>query len=108
MRIFMPTRHVEKILQDPLHTGGSQGSRDTAAQRMGRGVDNDRSSRRASAASQSRSLERLPQVLRRCGIGKTTAFKLVREGKFPKPTKIGRISAWDSQVVDDWIEQQVA
>ena len=38
---------------------------------------------------------RLPVVIRVMGIGKTTWWMGVREGRFPKPVKLGpRTSAW--------------
>ena len=38
---------------------------------------------------------RLPVVIRVMGIGKTTWWAGVREGRFPKPVKLGpRTSAW--------------
>jgi predicted DNA-binding transcriptional regulator AlpA len=38
---------------------------------------------------------RLPVVLRVLGIGKTTLWQGIRDGRIPKPVKIGsRITAW--------------
>lgn len=38
---------------------------------------------------------RLPAIIKLLGIGKTSFYKGIREGRFPKPVKIGpRTSAW--------------
>ena len=47
---------------------------------------------------------------KRCGIaplipiGKTTLWKYIKEGRFPKPLKLGpRCSVWKAEDVIDWI-----
>lgn len=40
-------------------------------------------------------------------VTESTIWRWVRQGKFPKPFKIGPMTTvWDSQIVDDWLEQQ--
>ena len=34
------------------------------------------------------------------GLPKATMYDMIRDGKFPKPLKIGRSSFWDAQEVD--------
>jgi prophage regulatory protein len=34
-------------------------------------------------------------------------YRLIAEGKFPRPIKIGRRSYWDSREVSSWIESQL-
>lgn len=44
----------------------------------------------------------------RIGCKKSTLYKLISEGKFPKPIKLGRLSLWDSNAVDAFIEKAIA
>lgn len=54
-------------------------------------------------------LERLPKVLARAGLGKSTVYKLISEGKFPRPVSIGaRAIGFVSEEVDEWINSRVA
>ena len=48
---------------------------------------------------------RLPEVLRRCGLGKTKIYALIGDGEFPKPTKIGRAALWRSDVITKWLDK---
>ena len=52
----------------------------------------------------STSLLRLPEVLRRCAIGRSALYELVRRGEFPKPVKVQRrATAWVDAEVEAWI-----
>ena len=52
---------------------------------------------------------RTKQVAQALGVGRSTLYKMVAEGSFPKPQKIGpRISFWRTSVVNDWLNQQKA
>jgi prophage regulatory protein len=43
------------------------------------------------------------QVAERLGIHRQSVYNLVnRVADFPKPTKIGRTSLWESAAVDEW------
>lgn len=47
---------------------------------------------------------RLPDVLARTGLGKTTVYKNTRDGSFPRPVKLGGcVSLWVESEVDEWI-----
>ena len=47
------------------------------------------------------------QVAKALGVGRSTLYKMVAEGSFPKPQKIGpRISFWRTSFVNDWLNQQ--
>ncbi|TXE27315.1 AlpA family transcriptional regulator [Serratia marcescens] len=35
-------------------------------------------------------------------------YKLIGEGKFPKPIKLGRSSRWFKSEVDIWVQQRIA
>lgn len=50
---------------------------------------------------------RLPQVLKITGLSRSTIYKLVDEGDFPKPKQLGpRAIAWDSKELADWSENR--
>jgi prophage regulatory protein len=48
--------------------------------------------------------------LREIGIthGKTQLWRLVRDGQFPAPIKVGVRSAWIADEVDAWIRSRMA
>ena len=57
----------------------------------------------------STTLLRLPKVLERVGLGKSSVYAMIQQKKFPAPIRIcGRISAWDSSAIDAWVEEQIA
>lgn len=59
-------------------------------------------------ASPSR-LIRLPEVIMRCGVGRTTIYEMIGRVEFPAPVKIGpRASAWPQHEVERWIEDRIA
>ncbi|HCU1240453.1 AlpA family phage regulatory protein [Klebsiella variicola] len=35
-------------------------------------------------------------------------YKLIRDGQFPKPIKLGRSSRWLRSEVEDWLEERIA
>ncbi len=52
-------------------------------------------------------LIRMPETMRRTGYGK--AYKLIAQGRFPKPVKIGsRSIAFVESEIDEWINQRIA
>ncbi|HEI9932740.1 helix-turn-helix transcriptional regulator [Citrobacter freundii] len=54
------------------------------------------------------SLIRLPEVLKRTGFGKTWIYRLISEGRFPAPVKIGvRAVAFVESEVDEWIQSVI-
>jgi prophage regulatory protein len=56
-----------------------------------------------------RSLLRLPQVIARVGLRRSSLYRRVAEGTFPAPIKLGaRAVAWDSLSVDEWINSRLA
>ncbi|CAO97477.1 helix-turn-helix transcriptional regulator [Erwinia tasmaniensis] len=57
----------------------------------------------------SQNLIRMPEVLRRIGLGKAWVYKLISQGIFPKPVKIGsRSIAFVESEIDAWINQRIA
>ena len=53
-------------------------------------------------------LMRLPQVIERLGVGRSTLYRLVAEDPtFPRPVKVGRkVVAWRSDLLEEWIVHQ--
>ena len=52
---------------------------------------------------------RLPQVVEMTGLGKTTIYRWINHGTFPKQIQIGGKSVvWNEREVIDWMNQQVA
>ena len=49
-------------------------------------------------------LIRLPEVKRRVGLGRSTIYRFMESGTFPKAYKLGpRAIAWSEAEVDNWI-----
>lgn len=54
------------------------------------------------------SLLRLTEVKQRIGYSKAWIYKLIAQGKFPSPVKIGsRSIAFIESEVDDWINKRI-
>lgn len=48
-------------------------------------------------------LLRRPEVERRTGLSRTTIYRLMDEGRFPRPRRIGaRAVAWQQHEIDAW------
>ena len=55
----------------------------------------------------SRMFLRLPQVLKITGLSRSTIYKWVNQGDFPKPKQLGpRAIAWDSEELANWSENR--
>jgi prophage regulatory protein len=51
---------------------------------------------------------RLPQVIEKIKVSKSTLWKMVRDGKFPAQVKLTeRTSAWIEEEVDEWCKQRI-
>ena len=51
---------------------------------------------------------RLPDVMARTGLSRSTIYVRVGEGSFPKPVQLGaRAVGWIEEEVDGWIRQQI-
>ena len=46
---------------------------------------------------------RLPHVIEKTGWRRSTIYKKIKDGEFPKPKKDGVISYWLSTDIDRWI-----
>lgn len=50
-------------------------------------------------------LIRLTAVQERVGLGRTAVYKLIKDGQFPRPVKVGAASAWIDVEITRWIER---
>lgn len=49
-------------------------------------------------------LIRLPEVMSRVGLGRSTIYRWMSEGKFPKPVQLGgHAVAWVEEEVEAWV-----
>lgn len=54
-------------------------------------------------------LLRLPSVCDRVGFKRSQIYALIKERQFPGPVHIGaRSVAWDSELVDAWVQARIA
>ncbi|MBW6494571.1 MAG: AlpA family transcriptional regulator [Burkholderiaceae bacterium] len=52
---------------------------------------------------------RLPDVLSRTGLSRSSVFLKVKKGEMPPPIKLGvRATGWVAEEIDNWIKQRVA
>lgn len=52
--------------------------------------------------------ERLPEVCKRVGVGKSTLYRLISEKRFPQGVRVGdNVVAWDSRAVDKWMQERI-
>ncbi|MCP9221407.1 AlpA family transcriptional regulator [Erythrobacter sp. LQ02-29] len=53
-------------------------------------------------------LIRLPEVQHRVGLGRSTIYRWMSEGKFPKPVQLGGYAvAWAEDEVEAWITRKL-
>ena len=53
-------------------------------------------------------LIRLPEVQHRVGLGRSTIYRWMAEGKFPKPVQLGGYAvAWSEREVEAWISDRL-
>ena len=49
-------------------------------------------------------LIKLAEVMRRVGLGKTMVYRLIKEGRFPRPYKLSPFAArWSELEIVEWI-----
>ncbi len=63
----------------------------------------------AATVQHPRCIWRLPTVKIRTGLGRTTIYDLMKDGRFPKSHRIAGAHAvgWDSREVEAWIAAQL-
>lgn len=64
--------------------------------------------RRSRSDSPDGTLMRLVEVEEAVCVKTTTIYKWMKEGKFPKPIKMGFVSLWVRAEVEAWIQQRIA
>lgn len=50
---------------------------------------------------------KLEEVCSRIGVEKSKLYKMIREGGFPKPVKLGSASLWADVTVREWQLQKI-
>jgi prophage regulatory protein len=56
----------------------------------------------------SRRILRLPNVLDRTGLSRSTVYQRVSEGRFPRPVSLGdRAVGWVESDIEEWINWQI-
>jgi prophage regulatory protein len=56
----------------------------------------------------SRRILRLPNVLNRTGLSRSTVYQWISEGRFPKPVSLGaRAVGWVESDIEEWISRQI-
>ncbi|TFW16041.1 AlpA family transcriptional regulator [Massilia arenosa] len=64
--------------------------------------------RRAAVSSDERLL-RLPEVLKICGMSRSSLYQAIQEERFPRPLRLNaRSAAWLKSDIDHWLNQLVA
>ena len=55
-------------------------------------------------------LLRMPAVMEMTGLGQRTVYQLVREKKFPPPTRVAvpNMTVWSSDVIEKWVQTQLS
>lgn len=62
----------------------------------------------ADSSESNRRILRRAEVEARCGFKRAHLYKLMKEGKFPRSTRIGvRAVGWDSVEIEQWIADQL-
>ncbi|MGX9315444.1 dipicolinate synthase [Pantoea ananatis] len=58
--------------------------------------------------NQNKRFIRLPEVMNKTGYGKAWIYKLISDGRFPEPVKIGvRAVAFVESEVDQWMDEVI-
>lgn len=61
----------------------------------------------AEVARPLRRILRLPEVLERTGLGRTSVYKLMGSGEFPRPRKLtSSANGWLESEIQDWIDSR--
>jgi len=51
---------------------------------------------------------RLPAVIKKTGISRTTIYRLLEKEEFPKPFPItGRAVGWSDEAINKWIDEKI-
>ena len=56
----------------------------------------------------SRKFLRLPSVSEKVGLSRSQIYKLIQQGEFPEPIKLGpKISAWIEEKLEAWMDAKI-
>ena len=54
-------------------------------------------------------IQRLPEVLKRTGLSRSSIYLKINDKTFPTPIKLSkRAMGWPEEVITEWIEQRIA
>lgn len=54
-------------------------------------------------------LVRLPEVIERTSLSRSTIYEMMAQGRFPRPVKLNlRSNGWVEAEINDWLESRVA
>ena len=54
-------------------------------------------------------IQRLPEVLKRTGLSRSSIYLKINDKTFPSPIKLSkRAIGWPEEVITEWIEQRIA
>jgi len=57
---------------------------------------------------QSRKFLRLPSVSEKVGLSRSQIYKLIQQGEFPEPIKLGpKISVWIEEKLEAWMDAKI-
>ena len=56
--------------------------------------------------SRTQRLLRLPEVKAKTGLARSTIYRDIQNGSFPRPVKLGRASAWPDNEVREWLAER--
>ena len=48
------------------------------------------------------------RLAERLDVDRTTIWRWLRRGEFPKPVRVGRIARWDPDAIDNWLRERSA
>ncbi len=51
-----------------------------------------------------RTIKRIREVMQITGLSRSTIYKMIDEGRFPAPLKLGRRAVgWTDKMIEDWV-----
>jgi len=105
---LIPIGDIDQVLASRAKRQGQELQK-VVAQKVTRTAEEARSPRRRSRSdSPDGTLMRLVEVEEAVCVKTTTIYKWMKEGKFPKPIKMGFVSLWVRAEVESWIQQRIA
>lgn len=104
---LIPIGDIDRLLASRAQRQGQL--QKAAVQKVARSSEEVGAARRRSRSdSPDGTLMRLVEVEEAVCVKTTTIYKWMKEGRFPKPIKMGFVSLWVRSEVEAWIQQRVA